>query len=505
MAGVGDPLKFVTAGERVAPSADAWNAHTLAARHDSYSRSKLDPLRPDPYSPTVVRVSNTKYGASDLDRFAIVALGKSVVTPDAGEYMPTFIAKAPTGDECETHGAIAVLLDPISVGFIGRAIVAGVVQVTLGDPVNMPDGTVNAPGLLVDAIHGDTAKMYASPFARYPIIALLPFDEDLGQRAFVQFDDQSTGLVRATIGAAFPPFSWIHPGSDYLYGWNFAGVPSAGGSVGVWVDISHDQFADSMSIPDIYHIAVRSTAVPVASTWTITEDGTPHVFNFDDSTATINAALSHFTMSGGLLGLLSGLTANGNDNMPHTLTIDTTNLSPKSHGPAKFENQEAMATPLNGIVWRIGGAPTVADVELSQMSDGSTTPMIWTVPVTDFNDGFINFQFDGGSLVEVPFYAASASDVQTALSTLLTCTVTLTDGVYTITTSANSVHTLNTDVSNANGTQVYGVIWSNGNAAQGAFGGLDPTQMPGWAYTDVQCLSHTVDGTYAAVWVTPSP
>ena len=105
-----------------------WNAAARANR----SAGKIQPLPPykgvDPNS-TIVRVRNIS--GADLERFAAVKIGDPII--ESGENEKEFQAfigfdcTKPTG----STGTLAVLVDPLADGKIGRAVILGAVQVKI--------------------------------------------------------------------------------------------------------------------------------------------------------------------------------------------------------------------------------------------------------------------------------------------------------------------------------------------------------------------------------------
>lgn len=157
------------------PQADAWNSLMTMARNQREQRTiGGDTIQ---YAPQVIRVSHTSVDADDagaLPRFSVVGLGAVVKPQKLSEFLPTATLTPPRGSgdfDGDTtiveDSPIGILLDPLDVGDMGWAAVAGIVKVFVD---NNPTGIKYC-----NAMAGVTANMTLSPsdsadFGRFRIV-----------------------------------------------------------------------------------------------------------------------------------------------------------------------------------------------------------------------------------------------------------------------------------------------------------------------------------------------
>lgn len=274
--------------------------------------------------------------------------------------------------------------------------------------------------------------------------------------------------------------------SVYEYAWTPPGDDSdtdsgKTGALPADPQIVHTQTADGLN-PDIHTLTLVGAT---GGTFTLTDSGgsPTTAIAYNASHSTVQGLLTNFTVTG------SGTVADpyvftGTDASSHTLTIDGTDLTPTSpNSAAQFLNGDVgMAVPV--IVWLklTSGTPPSVDLATFQNADSSSKPMIFQFTLKDVTSGFFTGKFDGGTASAPIQWNASASDIETALTSLLACTVTgTTPGPFKVTVTAdNSTHTFAIDNSGLIGDAEYFVAWSNGNLCTAAIGGCEPTLMPGY-------------------------
>lgn len=167
MAADGDSLRRVRAGERAQIPADAYNAFLdgVRARRAAAFDGGAPAVRLPPHDPAVALVRNATGGA--LDRFAVVGLGAPLVGPgdDFAEFARkvNFDGSAPDG-----VGPVAVLLEPLAAGAVGRAVVSGLtpVLVWLADPAHCAAAPAEGvTGYLVSADEGPAHLLWVDAAA----------------------------------------------------------------------------------------------------------------------------------------------------------------------------------------------------------------------------------------------------------------------------------------------------------------------------------------------------
>lgn len=161
MAGNGDSLRRVQAGDRAQIPADAFNAFldVVRERRAAAFDGGAGAVRVPPHPPATVLVRNDTGG--DLDRFAVVALGAPAVAhaDDETEFFrrPNLAADAPEGGEA----VFGVLLEPAADGAFAPAQVSGVCPVRVN--VTSEAHTHASP------VAGDT-EMLGSDTAGVPVL-----------------------------------------------------------------------------------------------------------------------------------------------------------------------------------------------------------------------------------------------------------------------------------------------------------------------------------------------
>jgi hypothetical protein len=123
---IGDPLKTVTTGQSLQPSAATWNAFVAAAQ--AHLQKRLGATRPSisANGQALAIVQNT---GSDVSRFGILSVTGSMLDPTDPNALPDF--QQMVALQCGTPQAgtpFVITLEPIAAGGVGMAVVAGVVQ-----------------------------------------------------------------------------------------------------------------------------------------------------------------------------------------------------------------------------------------------------------------------------------------------------------------------------------------------------------------------------------------
>src|SRR5271166_4069533 len=127
---VGDPFRKVIPGEPLAISAVAWNAMIDNAKSDQRRSATSQPLT-RVRDADIIKVLNDT--GQDLPQYSVVGLDGPIFDPSinfaslaAFLREVAFIASLPT-----TAGQFGITLDPIRIGGVGRAYVAGVCPVQI--------------------------------------------------------------------------------------------------------------------------------------------------------------------------------------------------------------------------------------------------------------------------------------------------------------------------------------------------------------------------------------
>lgn len=268
---------------------------------------------------------------------------------------------------------------------------------------------------------------------------------------------------------------------------------SESGTIQPVVTTEHTQTEDLFS-PDVYTITVVGGT---GGTYTLTDGSTTSAIAFDATDSAINSALtaisSTFSSSSSVSTNSLGVTTRTHTftssavNAAHSISMDFSGLEPKApHYPAVFRNNLPMGTPV--AVWlklAEGKAPNIS-WSVQQQGDGTSQHAILVLALKHMRDGSYKLRFTTDDPWQTLAWNASAGDIQTALSSLLTCTVaagtvTADEHTFTITITADfDPHKLLIDKGTLVGTAFYVVIWSNGNACTGPFGGLMPSVISGY-------------------------
>ena len=128
---MGDAFKKVQAGQRIAITAEAYNAFIDAAQavreHKQFGTEASQFFRQS----GIVKLKNAS--GADQARFAVLGLTEPIILPAANtpefKRQVTFEGVVPAKND--HRGKFAVLLEPIAEGKIGLAVIAGVVPVRL--------------------------------------------------------------------------------------------------------------------------------------------------------------------------------------------------------------------------------------------------------------------------------------------------------------------------------------------------------------------------------------
>lgn len=163
-----DPFRRVRPGEPLRIPAEGWNAAMAAAKHHARSRTALDGGQDagrEDHGVVLVRNDTEE----DMDRYMAVALGAPITTPTvrlAG--FQGRQALSGTTPVAASRGKFAVLLEPIRVGAVGRALVSGCTPTILLVPA-----PVDAPVDFADVRSGQKF-LSASPSGAARVLWLQP-------------------------------------------------------------------------------------------------------------------------------------------------------------------------------------------------------------------------------------------------------------------------------------------------------------------------------------------
>ncbi len=172
---------------------------------------------------------------------------------------------------------------------------------------------------------------------------------------------------------------------SFQYEWTYANRGVVGKGGGCWSDsltyggllptngtLDHVQDADSVSVPEIYIVTIDA-----GGNTAVGGDRSPggvfklngNVFSYGASHATLQAALTNFTVTGTGTAL-SPYILTGVDASPHSLAIDGSGLTPSTAmNPATFMNVDTdMDTPVYALL-----------IEDSPIDDGTNTVQTFTV------------------------------------------------------------------------------------------------------------------------------
>ncbi len=153
---MGDAFKKVQAGQRIAISAEAYNAFIDAAQavreHKQFGTEALQFFRQS----GIVKLRNAS--GADQGRFAVLGLSEPIILPsaNAAEFKRQVTFEGVVSAKNDHRGKFAVLLEPIADGKIGLAVIAGVVPVRLKvNPEQLYDRA--------EIIDGDAGKLLNVP------------------------------------------------------------------------------------------------------------------------------------------------------------------------------------------------------------------------------------------------------------------------------------------------------------------------------------------------------
>lgn len=209
-------------GQRFHPSAGQWNRFLDAA--DAIEASRRLGASPPILSPRPdVDFAVLNGSGALLDRFSVVAVSAWAISPTANEdealWDPTLTVVAPTAS---TGGDVAILLEPIAAGTIGRARFAGVVACLVDVTV---DGIKRAT-----SISGDATKLRTSPDGAIEIVVRQSGSDGV-KWALVRFGGSAAataGRPGHRITAATPVIAGATPQ------WRYTLQPLAGFASGTW-------------------------------------------------------------------------------------------------------------------------------------------------------------------------------------------------------------------------------------------------------------------------------
>lgn len=178
---MGDAFKKVQAGQRIAISAEAYNAFIDAAQavreHKQFGTEASQFFRQS----GIVKLKNAS--GADQVRFAVLGLSEPIILPSANEIefkrQVTFKGVVPAKND--HRGRFAVLLEPIADGKIGLAVIAGVVPVRLKvDPEQLYDRAeiLDADsGKLLNVPHGSARVLWIDALGSEERWAIVRLDD----------------------------------------------------------------------------------------------------------------------------------------------------------------------------------------------------------------------------------------------------------------------------------------------------------------------------------------
>lgn len=178
---MGDAFKKVQAGQRIAISAEAYNAFIDAAQavreHKQFGIEASQFFRQS----GIVKLKNAS--GADQARFAVLGLSEPIILPSANEIefkrQVTFEGVVPAKND--HRGKFAVLLEPIADGKIGLAVIAGVVPVRLKvDPDQLYDRAeiIDADsGKLLNVPHGSARVLWIDALGSVERWAIVRLDD----------------------------------------------------------------------------------------------------------------------------------------------------------------------------------------------------------------------------------------------------------------------------------------------------------------------------------------
>lgn len=178
---MGDAFKKVQAGQRIAITAEAYNAFIDAAQavreHKQFGTEASQFFRQS----GIVKLKNAS--GADQVRFAVLGLSEPIILPSANEIefkrQVTFEGVVPAKND--HRGRFAILLEPIADGKIGLAVIAGVVPVRLKvdaeqlyDRAEILDGDA---GKLLNVPHGSARVLWIDAIGSVERWAIVRLDD----------------------------------------------------------------------------------------------------------------------------------------------------------------------------------------------------------------------------------------------------------------------------------------------------------------------------------------
>ena len=190
-------LRKISVGQPLDTRASTWNAFVDAAEYVKAART-LDSGRPGaPLLPGMVYLQNDS--GADRDRHNILGLSEPIITSDDNldEFQRRLTFKGVLSIDGVPPTQMAVLVDPIDDGDIGRAMVRGVTQVPLYRHRVFHEYAVYSadnPAYLESAAMGDARILWSNPVEDNLDWALVEFPIDHGQ--LVQVTNSSGETIR---------------------------------------------------------------------------------------------------------------------------------------------------------------------------------------------------------------------------------------------------------------------------------------------------------------------
>lgn len=176
----GDLLKKVQSGEQLRIPAEAYNAFVDATRATRSQQALGADAQQFARQTTIAKVRNNT--VSNRERFSIVSLSQPIIAPadNEAEFLrqPTFYGVVPADGY---EGRFGVLLEPVPVGKIGVAAVAG----------DVPVGMLVSPGVQYDhaeILAGTTFLLRNVPYGSARVLWIEP-DDGFLRWAVIRLDD----------------------------------------------------------------------------------------------------------------------------------------------------------------------------------------------------------------------------------------------------------------------------------------------------------------------------
>lgn len=307
---------------------------------------------------------------------------------------------------------------------------------------------------------------------------------------------------------------WIYSYTKDSYAADYTQTPGVTlvGIIPAYITSVHTQTSDGLN-PDIITVMVTGAT---GGSFTINENGggAGADIAYNASDGTINGGLATFTVASSTSGNVTTHVFTANSGIStQTLVLESAGDDPlqptRPNYAAAFRNNVEMDTPvLVHLKKAFSGPPSVTSSVFQSADPKNLTPCILHLDVYNPYDGSYKLRFLSTDAWQTIKWNATASDIQTALSMLLACTVTLdmdstsAHEKYTITITADYAnHTLLIDKTNLVGSTWYVVVWSNGNVCTAAFGGEFAAAIPGWGGPPTPTLTVSPAGSSAGPWV----